>query len=1153
MSTTRLEHPCEGCLLDCNPITNKGHRDARFLVVGKPASILMGSRNENIPSASAKLFERTMHKAGFKKSDFVFTNAVRCGYDPDRLPTKDKRIIETSCREHLLRLIERMRPEVIIPMGADAAKAVYGRAVKITKVRGVPDFSEEHDAMILPIMDPAYVHIYPQHKAIFESDCRTLQRVVGANYDLEAVEQDMMGEYKQVYDLQFLIDHPPAVLSFDAETLGTRWQQPRNKILTMQFCTEEGKAWLISWDHPDDPASPELKAKYKRQLKQILQNPNTSVIGQNNKFDRGWVQRRLGFEYRIDHDTIMLASCVDENAQSSSLDTLTKVYVPEMAGYADYFASTYDKSRMDLVPLDKIVGYGCGDVDATLRVFKVLVAKVASDIKLWRYYRRVAMPGINAFASMEQRGLIVDENALDELEVILMEYTKRLRIKLLNGVHRNIKRKHKDAGLSFGRKDFLLDILFRHPDGFKFKPLVYTKTTQKLEPHLRVPSCSSKDHLPYFFEQSDWIIDLAEYIKLDRLLGTNIQSFRNKYITQGKIYPIYQLWVAVTGRTSCVRGDTPITTRRGIRSAADVCIGDELWTHRGRWRKVIALPPKPNADMYEVTLENGEVLPCTADHVVLLNTGEWTTIRLILEGGIEYAKCKQETDEGSGFGPEGSESVQGINVDGTAGSGRVWGKSFDGKRDDTGAYLRRGLQEVCALQVQAEQAGGEESSIWKSMGIRLRGWAGVPDPSSRGEEVLCTPNRDGGSFRTTSSGIVGIVDSSSHRRRPKEQSNRQSGLDHQGGACSHTPEVPNSFIGYGVTKIEFAGSSGVYDFTVNEDESYLACGVFSHNSRDPNGQNFPKRGEFAKAYRKIFVPPPGYVMIEADLSQAELRISGDAANDKTMIRIYQTGGDIHKETACIVMGVTLEQFNELSKEERDLARFKAKAVNFGFIYGMGWRKFIVYAKTQYGVEFSENEAKRIRSAFFRKYKSLPLWHTAVRDFAAEYGYVRSYDGRIRHLPMVDSDDEGVRAEAGRQAINSPVQNFASDLGVMSVARLEQEVDPRYLAVVGFVHDAIYALVPEEYLEWGAKTLKHYMETNPLKEWFDLTLKVPIIADVGFGWSGGDTFEMKGLSQNEMYDFNALEEAYNVDLDLATQKVPPRAGRRQRREYMEISI
>lgn len=867
------ENPCDDCLLKCEPLEPRIRKNARFLVVNKQTSGAMNHKGQHVTTAALKKFAKHMKRAGFDRSDFSFVNTVRCGYNPQGWRTVDNKVIKKACRRRLAQTIHEVQPEVVISLGADAATAVHGRAVKISKARGVMEYLPEFNCYSLPIMDPSYVHLYPQHEPVFASDCKTLERAVEYDYDLESASRDMLGDYKQIYDLQFLVDMEPKVLAFDIETVGTRWQESHRKIMTLQFCVKPGEAYMLSWDHPDDPLPRRVRGKVKKQLKQLLRNPKTSVIGQGNKFDALWILRDFKFRYRINHDTLIMAALIDENQQPKDLDTLTKIYAPEMAGYADVFNATYDKERMDLVPLEKLLEYGPGDVDASLRIYKAMRPLLKEDSMLWTNYRKVAMAGINAFVAIESRGMPIDEDALDEFERVLSEYVADLQTKLLDQVPASIKKLHIDKGIRFSRPDFVRDVLFYHEDGFKLKPKVYTESTEKLDPEFRVPSTSSKDHLPYFFQTCPFTVDLAEWMKLDRLLGTNVIRFRENYITDGSIYPVYSISTAVTGRTA---------------------------------------------------------------------------------------------------------------------------------------------------------------------------------------------------------------------------------------------------------------------------------------SSDPNGQNFPNKGEYGKAYKKIFVPPEGKVIAAADLSQAELRIAGDMAGDREMLRIYNTGGDIHKHTACIVMGVSMAEFDRIPKKERDMARFKAKAVNFGFLYGMGWRKFIVYAKTQYGVDFTDDEAQRIRLGFFRKYKALQPWHNAIREFVRNNGYVRAYDGRIRHLPMIWSDDEKVVAEASRQAINSPVQCFGSNLGVMSFSRMESEIDDRYLAVNGFVHDAIYTYTDPQYVEWAARTLKWYMESNPLEEWFGRKMKLPIVADVGFGWNGRDLYEMGDIPHDRPYDFQALAEREKATIELPPQEIPPNNGRRTERLYAPLT-
>lgn len=286
-------------------------------------------------------------------------------------------------------------------------------------------------------------------------------------------------------------------------------------------------------------------------------------------------------------------------------------------------------------------------------------------------------------------------------------------------------------------------------------------------------------------------------------------------------------------------------------------------------------------------------------------------------------------------------------------------------------------------------------------------------------------------------------------------------------------------------------------------------------SVNPNGQNFPKRGDFAKEYREIFTAPPGYVLLQVDYSQMELRIAAMMANDPVMLKLYREGMDIHAATAAAVMGITMEAFKRLPKEEYDLARFRAKAVNFGFLYGMGWRKFIIYAKTEYKIDYTDEEAQQIRQTFFRMYRNLSTWHTRVREFVKDKGYVRAYDGRTRHLKSVFSPDEAVAQGAERQAINSPVQAFGSDLGLMALALISANVDKKLVRVIGFIHDAIVCICPEDKAIEAARTIRYWMEHVPLKKMFGWEPNIPIIAEAEVGKNLSKTIEIKaGWYDNE---------------------------------------
>jgi DNA polymerase I-like protein with 3'-5' exonuclease and polymerase domains len=906
---------CEGCPIQnrYEPVEPKGNMQGRFLVVTdvpRPSN-----QGRLLPGAQMAIFAEQMQAQGFGKDDFAFTPMCHCPYDPDGYTNKEKTAIHKHCREHFLSVAESKHWDAVVPLGASAVSQVMNKSTKITKVRGFASELEELQSIAFPLLSPGIVAAYPQNGPMFAADVASFAREVSGNTGTGGELGLDHGDYQIVTDLEFLIERDPEIISFDLETTGLRWYQrgcdvrtyrpalhkgknifrPRYQILTMQFTVQEGEAYMLVWDHPEAPIAENDKPRLRNQLRRLLCKPERIVVGQNLKSDNVGLWKTEGIRFRIGGDTLMLAAMHDENATEKNLDVLTKIHVPAMAGYADKFNATVNKSRMWEVPLRDLKPYGCGDTDATFRLYHVLEEKIASDDGEWAHYVNVAIPGLNALAAMETEGMFVDQDdALATFKDYMRTEVTRMERELLQAIPRPVKQdeirkyiaknpraKAEDA-LKLSRQEFLKSVLFHHPQGFRLKPKVFTKTTAKLKDESkREPSTSSKDHLPYFFDECPFTFQLAEYVKDARLLGTNVEGFELKYIVDGKVRPTYSLSKTVTGRTS---------------------------------------------------------------------------------------------------------------------------------------------------------------------------------------------------------------------------------------------------------------------------------------SEDPNGQNYPKRGARAKVYRKMFVPPPGYYVCEMDLSQAELRIAASLSGDSTMLRIYREGGDIHTETALIVARLTKEQFAALPKDDwvdaagvkhdgKKTLRTKAKSVNFGFLYGMGWRKFIGFAKTQYGVDFTEQEAKRIRAGFFAKYKRLEPWHNSVREFAMDHKYVRSYSGRVRHLPMIDSHEEYIQQEAIRQAINSPVQEFGSSLGVMALGRMNEEISNEHLKVVGFIHDAIVVYVKKEYLDWGMRTVKTYMQSNPIEEWFGSQIKCPIVADCGFGENLGEIHECEGFSLDKPFDYTKLtDKDGNLLIEVPRQRIPPHCGRLQRSAY-----
>lgn len=309
------------------------------------------------------------------------------------------------------------------------------------------------------------------------------------------------------------------------------------------------------------------------------------------------------------------------------------------------------------------------------------------------------------------------------------------------------------------------------------------------------------------------------------------------------------------------------------------------------------------------------------------------------------------------------------------------------------------------------------------------------------------------------------------------------------------------------TTFKVVGTSTGRTSSGKEDDTDKVKVTGKKQIRGANLQQVPRN----KFIRGLFGAAPGYSFIEADYSQVELRLAAYIADERNLKHLYQTGQDVHMAMA---MRMTNKPESQVTKEERK----KAKAVNFGFLYGMGWRKFIETAWANYGVRVSEQESQAFRKSFFDQFPDLLKWHARQRRLVRKYKRVQSPMGRIRHLPDIDSPEKGVQAEAERQAINSPVQAMASDMTLLSMTLLQQEFRASGFDChsIGTVHDAVNFECRTELLPVVLPMIKDTMETLPLKRLFGVQLDLPVKADLKVGKYWGDAVE---LNEDQVYNFD----------------------------------
>lgn len=235
-------------------------------------------------------------------------------------------------------------------------------------------------------------------------------------------------------------------------------------------------------------------------------------------------------------------------------------------------------------------------------------------------------------------------------------------------------------------------------------------------------------------------------------------------------------------------------------------------------------------------------------------------------------------------------------------------------------------------------------------------------------------------------------------------------------------------------------------------------------SSDPNLQNIPVRTEEGRAIRGAFVPRKGWVFLDADYSQIELRVVAALAGDPVLLGAFSRGEDIHRRTASEVMGVDMEA---VTTEQRSAA----KAVNFGLLYGQG-----AYAlSASLGISFKE--AKAFIERYFERMPKVAEWIEATKARAVEEGLVRTLWGRVRRIPDLQSPNQGLKAQALREAVNTVVQGTAADLMRRAMVRLHRSLEAGGLEsrLLLQVHDELLVEAPPAEADAVSALLKDAME------------------------------------------------------------------------------
>ncbi len=252
------------------------------------------------------------------------------------------------------------------------------------------------------------------------------------------------------------------------------------------------------------------------------------------------------------------------------------------------------------------------------------------------------------------------------------------------------------------------------------------------------------------------------------------------------------------------------------------------------------------------------------------------------------------------------------------------------------------------------------------------------------------------------------------------------------------------------------------------------------SSSEPNLQNIPVRSSLGREMRKFFVAGEGNVLVDADYSQIELRVLAHMANDKNMIEAFSSGEDIHTITASQVFDLPVMMITPQ-------LRSRAKAVNFGIVYGIG----AFSLSKQIGVSVSEADA--YIKGYLKNFSGVDSYMKKTVENARKTGYVETAFNRRRYLPEIQASNGNVRAAGERMAMNMPIQGTAADIIKIAMIRVYNALEQMKLKakLILQVHDELIVEAPQSKAEIVRTLLKREME-NAVKT------KVALIADVGVG-------------------------------------------------------
>ena len=260
-------------------------------------------------------------------------------------------------------------------------------------------------------------------------------------------------------------------------------------------------------------------------------------------------------------------------------------------------------------------------------------------------------------------------------------------------------------------------------------------------------------------------------------------------------------------------------------------------------------------------------------------------------------------------------------------------------------------------------------------------------------------------------------------------------------------------------------------------------------SSDPNLQNIPIKSDDGKDIRKAFVAKKNHILISADYNQIEMRILADLADVKELKKAFKNNEDIHSLTASQIFNVDIKKVNQDQRR-------KAKAINFGIIYGI----------SQYGlakqINVSNYEAKEFLDAYFTKFPEIKIYMDQTIKFCRKSGYVSNIFGRRSHFTSINDKNYNVRNFQERAAINAPIQGSASEIMRLAMIRLDKRLNDKKnlkTKMLLQIHDELIFETPKEEVKRISKMIIEEMTSVANSDQHSFSIPLTVDLNTGDNW------------------------------------------------------